>query len=393
MLKSQAMPDTKHPDTKYWVALNRIPHLGTVRFRQLEQHFGLLKDAWTAGEGALQAAGLDSRAISEVIAHRNSISPDGEMETLARASVRAVTWHDDEYPARLREIYDPPPVIYVKGAILPEDWRSIAIVGTRNATDYGRQAATTLARDLAKAGVTVVSGLARGIDGIAHREVISIGKRTIAVLANGLDRVYPPEHASLSDAIAKQGALISEHPLGTKPRAQQFPRRNRIMSGMTLGTLVIEAGEVSGALATANHANDQGREVFCVPGSIFSHASRGVNLKIQRGEAKLVLTLEDILQELNLTSISQQMELPALAETQGNDAVTPLPQPVEAPAFSEPLEGEEGSILAHITTDPLHIDEIRCLSQLPIALVSSTLAMMELKGLVRQVGGMHYVRA
>ncbi len=358
-------------DARYWVAFNRIPHLGTVRFRQLEQHFGTLEQAWSATAGALKAAGLDSRAVSEVVSNRDSISPDGEMERLSQASVRAVTWQDEEYPDRLKEIDDPPPVLYVKGALLPDDWRSIAIVGTRSATSYGKQAASTLARDLVASGITVVSGLARGIDGVAHREVVQAGGRTIAVLASGLDSIYPPEHASLAASISQQGALVSEHPLGVKPRSQQFPRRNRIMSGMTLGTLVIEAGEGSGAVRTVQHALEQGREVFCVPGSIFSDKSRMTNLLIQQG-AKLVLNHEDILQELNLSSIPQQLALSAVAD---------LP------------EGDEKSILEHILFEPLHIDEIRGRCQLPIALVSSTLAMMELKGLVRQVGGMHYVRS
>ena len=358
-------------DTKYWVAFNRIPQLGTVRFRQMEQHFGSLEGAWSAREGAFKAAGLDSRAVSEVIANRGSISPDDEMERLSKADVRAITWRDEEYPDRLKEIYDPPPVIYVKGGILPADWRSIAIVGTRRATPYGRQAAATLARDLIASGITVVSGLARGIDGVAHHEALKAGGRTIAVLASGLDTIYPSEHASLARAISQQGALISEHPLGVKPRSQQFPRRNRIMSGMTLGTLVIEAGEGSGAVRTVHHALEQGREVFCVPGSIFSAQSKMTNLLIQQG-AKLVLTHEDVLQELNLSSIPQQLALTAVAD---------LP------------EGDERSVLQQISLEPAHIDEIRWRCQLPIALVSSTLAMMELKGLVRQVGGMHYVRA
>ena len=330
-----------------------------------------MEAAWSAREGALQAAGLDSRAVSEVVANRGNISPDAEMERLAQANVRAVTWRDEEYPDRLKEIYDPPPVLYVKGAILADDWRSIAIVGTRSATPYGKQAASTMARDLVNSGITVVSGLARGIDGVAHHEVVKAGGRTIAVLASGLDIIYPPEHASLATAVSRQGALVSEHPLGVKPRSQQFPRRNRIMSGMTLGTLVIEAGEGSGAVHTVSHALEQGREVFCVPGSIFSPMSKMTNLLIQQG-AKLVLTHEDVLQELNLSSIPQQL---------------PLSEVLDLP------EGDERSILEHCSLEPLHIDEIRCRCQLPIASVSSTLAMMELRGLVRQVGGMHYVRA
>ena len=358
-------------EIKYWVAFNRIPHLGTARFRQLQEHFGSLEDAWTAAERTLRAAGLDSRAVSEVIANRGSISPDHEAELLVQAGVRAITWSDEEYPDRLKEIDDPPPVLYLKGEILPDDWRSIAIVGTRSATPYGKQATSTLTRDLVASGITVVSGLARGIDGVSHHEVIRSGGRTIAVMACGLDIIYPPEHASLAASISQQGALVSEHPLGVKPRSQQFPRRNRIMSGMTLGTLVIEAGEGSGAVRTVQHALEQGREVFCVPGSIFSPKSKMTNLLIQQG-AKLVLTHEDVLQELNLSSIQRQLTMTAVID---------------------PPEGDERSIWEQVSLEPLHIDEIRWRCQLPIALVSSTLAMMELKGLVRHVGGMNYVRA
>lgn len=330
-----------------------------------------MKEAWTAREGALRAAGLDSRAVSEVIANRESISPDAEADGLAQAGIRPVTWNEEEYPDRLKEIDDPPPVLYIKGEIVPDDWRSVAIVGTRSATPYGKQAASTLTRDLVASGITVVSGLARGIDGVAHQEALQSGGRTIAVMACGLDIIYPPEHAHMAASIAQQGALVSEHPLGVKPRSQQFPRRNRVMSGMTLGTLVIEAGEGSGAIRTVQHALEQGREVFCVPGSIFSPKSKMTNLLIQQG-AKLVLTHEDVLQELNLSSAPHQM---AMAE------IVNLP------------EGDERSILQQVSLEPLHIDEIRGRCQLPIALVSSTLAMMELKGLVRQVGGMNYVRA
>ena len=358
-------------DSKYWVAFNRIPHLGTVRFRQLEAHFGALEEAWTAREGELRAAGLDNRAINEIIANRGSISPDAEADLLNRAGVRAITWQDEDYPDRLKEIDDPPPVIYVKGEILPEDWRSIAVVGTRSATHYGKQVTSTLARDLVASGITIVSGLARGIDGIAHQEAVQSGGRTIAIMGCGPDIIYPPEHASLAASISKQGALVSEHPLGVKPHPKQFPRRNRIMSGMTLGTLVIEADLSSGAKHTVEHALEQGREVFCVPGSILSPKSRLTNFLIQQG-AKLVLTHEDVLQELNLSSEPKQL---------------PMKGVVELP------EGNERSILEHVSLEPLHIDEIRWRCQLPIALVSSTLAMMELRGLVRQVGGMNYVRA
>ena len=357
-------------DVKFWVALSRLPNLGTVKFRLLEAHFRSLEDAWIAGLGELQAAGIDTKTARAIISHRGSISPDAEVEKLERAGIRAITWHDPMYAPRLTEISDPPPVLYLRGDILPEDERSVAIVGTRKATAYGREAASALSRDLARCGVTIVSGLARGIDAIAHRAAVEAGGRTIAVFGSGLDIVYPSEHVRLAEEIKAAGALVSEHPMGTRPEARHFPRRNRLISGITLGTLVVEAPERSGALLTVRHALEQNREVFCVPGSIFSPSSQGTNALIQEG-AKLVLDHEDILEELNLTAVSHQIEMRGI---------------------TQPQDENEWLLLNHVTQEPTHIDDIRRLAQLPITVVSSTLSMMELKGMIKQVGSMHYVR-
>ena len=356
-------------ELKYWVAFNRVPRVGRARFMALERHFGSLEAAWRAGPHDLQAAGIDSRTALRIVTRRGTVDPDQEMERLDAASARALTWHDDEYPARLKEIYDLPPVLYVKGE-LPDEERLIAVVGTRKPTAYGREAARVLSHDLAKAGVTIVSGLARGVDGIAHRAALEAGQRTIAILGSGIDVIYPREHASLADEIVENGALVSEHPLGTRPDAQNFPRRNRIMSGMTLGTVVIEAGEQSGALLTANHALEQNREVFAVPGNIFSPGSMGANRLISESRAKLVTGYKDILEELNLTWVGEQMELAAVF----------------------PQDEKEADVLSYVTFDPIHIDEIIRASGLDISTVSGTLAMMELRGVVKQVGGMNYIR-
>ena len=260
--------------------------------------------------------------------------------------------------------------MYLRGEILPADERSVAVVGTRKATAYGLEAASGLARDLAKSGVTIVSGLARGVDSIAHRAALDAGGRTIAVFGSGLDVVYPGEHARLAREIMETGALISEYPLGVGPKAQHFPQRNRLISGLSLGTLVVEAGDMSGALVTVGHALEQNREVFCVPGSIFSPASQGTNYLIQQG-AKLVSSYKDVLEELNHTVVAHQIEMRAILQ---------------------PLDDTESLLLDRVDHEPVHIDDIRRLAQLPITTVSSTLAMMELKGLVKQVGSMHYVR-
>ena len=357
-------------DSKYWVAFTRIHSLGTIKFRHLERHFGSLEQAWTADLGEFKAADIDDKTARTIVSERAGISPDAEMEALDRAEVKALTWDHPMYPPRLKEISDPPPVLYMRGALRPEDERSVAVVGTRKATAYGREVASSLTRDLAASGVTVVSGLARGVDSIAHRAALEANGRTIAVFGCGLDVVYPPEHARLAQEIGETGALVSEHPLGTRPKAQNFPLRNRIISGMTLGTLVVEAPENSGALWTVRHALEQNREVFCVPGSIFSPVSRGTNLLIQDG-AKLVMGCKDILEELNLTVVSHQIEMRGLIQ---------------------PEDENEVLILNHISHEAVHIDEIRRQAGLPITVVSGALAMMELKELIKQVGGMSYIR-
>ncbi len=355
---------------KYWLAFNRIRGIGRVRFKLLEGYFESMEAAWSASEAELRAAGLDRRTIRSVVDGRREVEPDAEAERLLKSGVQALTWHDEEYPARLKEIYDLPPLIYVKGSLLPDDERSVAVVGTRNPTHYGRQVTEQLVYDIANSGVTIVSGLARGIDGVAHRAALDAGQRTVAVLGSGLDIIYPREHTNLSERIAYNGALVSEHALGTRPDARNFPRRNRIMSGMTLGTLVIEAGERSGALITARQALEESREVFAVPGRIYDQNSKGTNRLIRESAAKLVTTCEDVLEELNLTAVARQIEMAALF----------------------PDDENEAELLRFITFDPIHVDEVCRSSGKSAPDVSGTLAMMELKGLVKQVGGMNYVR-
>ena len=357
-------------ELKHWIAFTRIPLIGPARIKLMKAHFGTLEAAWHSGLSELRAAGLDAKSAQSVATRKLAIDPDAELALLADHHIEAITWNDADYPALLKEIYDPPPVLYHRGALLAEDERSVAVVGTRKATAYGRQVAHRLSFDLAQAGVTVVSGLAYGIDGIAHRAALDAGRRTVAVLAGGLDGVYPRQHAKLAEEIAEKGALVSEYPLGNRPRADFFPRRNRIMSGMTLGTVLVEAGERSGALITARHALEQNREVFAVPGSVMSPNSRGTNRLIMRSEAKLVSDYTDILEELNLSWAGQQMEMKALF----------------------PANESESQILQYVTHEPAHIDEIIRSSGLNISSVSGALAMMELRGIVRQIGGMNYVR-
>ena len=355
-------------DLKFWVGFSLIPGIGRVRFSFLEKHFGQMERAWFASAQELKGTGLEPKVVETVLHCRPRISLDKEMEKLERYGVQALPWRHPAYPPRLKEIYDPPPVLFVRGSVLPQDEVGVSVVGTRKPTIYGRQVTEELVAELVRNRITIISGLARGIDAVAHRTALSNGGRTIAVFASGLDTVYPAEHSPLVREVLERGALGSELPLGTPPRAEHFPRRNRIISGMALGTVVVEAGEGSGALITARLALEQNREVFAIPGSILSPQSRGANRLIQEG-AKLVMGAGDILEELNLAMAAPQAEMKELL----------APEPQEAP------------LLRHLSTEPLHIDELCRLSGLAIPTVSSLLSIMELKGMVRQVGAMHYI--
>ena len=355
-------------ELKYWVGFSKMPGIGRVKISQLLEHFNTLEHAWKAPIGELKKSGLDSKTVENIVNLRTRIAPDEEMDSLKKYKIKVLTCDSLTYPQRLKEIYDYPPVLYIRGNLLPQDECCLAVVGTRRATVYGRQVTEEIVSDLARNGITIVSGLARGIDSVAHRAALEVGARTMAVFACGLDIVYPAENAKLAREIMEHGALISEYPLGTKPKADNFPRRNRIMSGLSLGVLVIEAGESSGALITANQALEQNREVFAVPGSILSPASRGTNHLIQEG-AKLVRNYVDILEELNLTIMAQQLEMKELL----------------------PVDETESLLFKQLSREPTHIDDICRQSGLAAALVGSALTMMELKGMVKQVGGMNYV--
>ncbi len=357
-------------DIKYWVGFNNIPGIGRVRLSQLEKYFGSLEQAWKASPGELKRSGLDSPALRAIGQWRDKVDPEVELEKLNRFGIQVLTCNDSGYPGRLKEIYDYPPVLYVRGSLLPEDEWCLAVVGTRRATVYGKQVTQELVTDLARSKITIVSGLAKGIDTIAHRSALEAGGRSLAVFACGLDIVYPAENERLARDIMERGALLSEYPLGTRPRAENFPRRNRILSGLSLGVMVTEADETSGAMITARMALEQNREVFAIPGSILSPVSRGTNHLIQEG-AKLVRECADILEELNLTAVARQIEMREVL----------------------PESETESALLKQLGAEPTHIDEVCRKSGLSAAEVSGTLAMMELKGLVNQVGTMNYVLA
>ena len=357
------------PDGPYWIAFSLVPGIGPQRLRRIADAFGDMAAAWRAPAGRLIDAGLEPRVAHAVVAARSTIDLDATLARMTRVGATAHTLADPTYPARLAEIYDAPPVLYTRGAFAPEDEWAVAVVGTRNVSSYGREVTHRLVADLVRHNVTIVSGLARGVDGLAHRAALDAGGRTIAVFACGVDVIYPSEHRRLAADIAESGALVSEYPVGAAPESGNFPARNRIISGLTLGTVVIEAGERSGALITAQRALEQNREVFAVPGGIFAPRSIGTNRLIRDSGAKLVQSAEDVLDELNLQRVPQQLEMRQLL----------------------PENETESRLLTLLSPEPQHIDALTRQSTLPTSEVSAALAIMELKGMARHVGGMQYV--
>jgi DNA processing protein len=368
---TEAVDEPDMSDVKYWVGFNKVNGIGPARFHKLLTHFGSAELAWNAPALELARVGLDRRPLQNLIQARQELDLDMELGRISEAGAHVLTELDPGYPRLLRQVHLPPPVLYVRGELSPTDEWAVAVVGTRNAKVYGQEITRYLAGDLARNGVTIVSGLARGIDSEAHRAALEAGGRTIAVLGCGVDVIYPYENLALSKQIIQHGALVSEYPLGTKPERGNFPPRNRIISGLALGTLITQAGEGSGALITAYYALEQGREVFAVPGSILDRGSSGTNKLIQQGEAKLVFSVQDVMEELNLTTVIAHAEMRAAV----------------------PANSTEAILLQNLSEEPTHVDDLGHASGLPIAQVSAALALMELKGLVRQSGGMHYVLA
>lgn len=355
-------------DKKYWIGFNLIKGIGAVRMQGLVAYFGDLESAWNADSDSLAEAGLGAKVIERVLAARETVSLDKVWQKIEAQGIKILTWGDEGYPARLKEIDQPPPVLYIRGEYLPDDLFAVAVVGTRKVTAYGRQVTEEIASFLAANGMTVISGLARGVDVIAHQTALKAGGRTIGVLGCGVDKIYPPEHRGLAEQMMERGAIISDYAPGTPPEASNFPPRNRIISGLSLAVVVVEAGETSGALITAEFAAEQGREVFAVPGSILAPQSKGTNKLIQQGALPL-LNASDLMQALNLTRVGEQ----------------------KAARKALPADAVEAQLLTVLSEQPVHVDELRNQTGLPIEKVSATLTLMELKGMVRQVGGMHYV--
>ncbi len=351
----------------YWLAFTLVKGIGAVRLKALLDYFGCLDDAWAAPIEALRAAGMPAKVIENLLRTRKDVHPEQVLERTQRMGITTLTWLDEDYPRRLRDIDQPPPVLYIKGAITVEDDWSVAVVGTRNVTTYGRKVTEELSAFLSHNKITVVSGLARGVDRIAHESALKQGGRTLAVLGSGVDNIYPPEHRGLAERITQQGAVISDYPPGTPPDGVNFPPRNRIISGLSMASVIIEAGETSGALITATFSVNQGREVFAVPGSIYAPQSKGANRLIRDG-AHPLLRFEEILEILDLGKV----------------------QEYRAAKQMLPADPIEAGLLQILADEPQHVDEICAISGLPIEKVSATLTLMELKGMVRQAGGMNF---
>lgn len=353
----------------YWLAFNCFPQIGPKKFSLLRKYFGSAKKAWNAKTEELFKIGLKEELISDFDNFRKTFDLPSYFLRLEKLKIKVVTIEDKEYPQNLKSLDDAPFLLYIKGEFKPKDSLAIAVVGTRKITSYGKEVTENLVCDLVSSGLTIVSGLAYGVDMIAHQTAVDFGGRTIGVWAGGLDSVEPGFRKFLVEKIlkGKHGAIVSEFPLGFHPSRSTFPQRNRIISGLSLGVLVTEAAEDSGSLITASHATKQKRKVFAVPGPITSRLSAGT-AKLLKSQAILVYNVKDILEELDLAKQAQKIE-----------AKTVLPE-----------TKDEGEILKLLENEPRHLDEIIRLSKMETGKVASLVTQMELKGKIKNLGGMVY---
>jgi DNA processing protein len=362
-------------DKRYWVALNLVPGIGAVVFRDLLRLFEDPREVFKASERDLGSVeGVGPQLIRAIRNFSLEKRLKQELNQIAKHGVSVLSYREPEYPRNLRAIYDPPPVLYVRGSLAVDDDLAVAIVGSRMATHHGKAVTERLARDLAVQGVTVVSGMARGIDAAAHRGALLGRGRTVAVLGCGVDVTYPSESHGLMREIVESGAVISEFPMGTRPHAFNFPRRNRIISGLSLGVIVAEATRQSGSLITANYALEQGREIFAVPGTVGFPTSQGTNRLIREG-AKLVEKAEDILEEI-------------LPQWEGQKPTSRTWEDRPEPVLSE----EEQLIYRLLGTEPVHIDRLITQTHWEAGRVSRVLMNLELAGLISQLAGKQFVR-
>jgi DNA processing protein len=378
-------------EQREWLALSLVPGVGTAYFIRLLARFRSPGAVLRASQGALREV-VGPKLAERIAQYTDVVDVEGQERLMAEYDATLITLNDTRYPLLLGEIYDPPLALFVRGELKEEDATTVAIVGTRRATPYGIRMAEKLGRELGARGVTVISGMASGIDSAAHRGAIDGGGRTIAVLGNGVDIVYPPQNAELMDAITRNGCVLSQFPMGMKPSKGHFPYRNRIISGMTKGTVVVQAPARSGALITANTAAEQGREVFAVPGEVGVRNSEGPHALIREG-AKLVETVEDILLELNLPV---EVRASAMRAKSTSEAPTPstsvhprTAQPAPAPVAKKAV-GIEGDVLSVLSPNGSFVDEIAAACRVSVSEALSTLTILELKGLIRQFSGKRF---
>jgi DNA processing protein len=373
-MKSVGLSSTKEEDHLFWLALAHIQGLGCASTKKLVEHLGGPKQIFAASEKQLsEVTGIDQRAIRGILGFSGWNQVREDWLRAERAGATLISLADELYPSRLRRIPDPPPVLYAKGSVRENDEKAIAVVGSRSASEYGRRITRHLCRDMASLGFTVVSGMARGIDGVAHAAALEGGGRSVAVLGSGVDVIYPGEHKDLYHRIIQAGAVISELPMGTPPYSYNFPSRNRLISGLCLGVMVVEATEKSGSLITARLALEQGREVFAVPGEAGSSRSRGTHRLIREG-AKLVEAVEDIVEEI----APQLLSICKATTTE----VRPLP-PETAP--------ETRKILELVSVTSRQIDELIEASGLSSAQVAGILLDLEIRGYLKQLPGKRFV--
>jgi DNA processing protein len=369
------LPSLDEKECSPWLALARVKGLGCASFKRLVEHFGDPRQAFSAADEELgQIPDLDQAAIEGLLSFSEWDEVKKEIDRAFEREITILPFNAPSYPSRLRVISDPPPFLYVKGEIRAEDERAVAVVGSRSASDYGMRVTRDLSQGLASLGFTVVSGMARGIDGQAHEAALEAGGRTVAVMGSGVDVVYPPEHQALYQKICQAGAVISESPMGTPPFSFNFPSRNRLISGFSLGVVVVEATEKSGSLITAELAVEQGREVFAVPGEAGASRSRGTHKLIRQG-AKLVETVEDIVEEI-------APQLLARAGTVQNRPQVSLPPNMEL---------EARKVFEIILGRSLQIDEVIQASGLSPAKVSEVLLDLEIRGLLKQLPGKKFM--
>ena len=357
-----------------WIALNLIEPLGYVRIQNLLKRFKEPKKVFSASLSELLAVPGINKGIAGKIKSFSSPSLEKELKLIDELGISVITLEDKDYPSNLKLIYDPPPVLYVRGNLEKKDRLAIAIVGTRRCSYYGRKTADSLSYELTNRGFTVVSGMARGIDTVSHKAALKAGGRTIAVLGSGLMRIYPRENEGLAAKIGKTGAVISEFPLLTAPERRNFPQRNRVISGLSLGVVVIEAPNRSGALITADFALEQGREIFALPGNVDQSTSSGALRLIKQG-AKLVTGADDVIEELGAL-----INLLPKKKVENGAKVIP-----------DGLKGAEKGLYHLLTNSPRHIDEIIKNSGLSASATAALLMTLELKGLVKQLPGKLYV--